>query len=215
MIKLCLFDLDGTLINSLPAISHFSNTALTLCGFDAIDVQKYNYFAGNGRDILLHRALAYHNADTKENYEIIGKIYDSIYIKDPNAFIKPYDGITELLLSLKERGVKIAVCSNKPDHIVQLNIKHLFGDLFDYVLGQVAETPIKPAPDSAYNICKALNISPTDCLFIGDTDVDMKTGKNANMKSVGVLWGFREIHELKTAGADFIVTYPTEILDIL
>lgn len=215
MIKLCIFDLDGTLIDSLPAISHFGNTALDICGFDTITIKEYNYFAGSGRNILLHRMLAFLGQDTTENYEKIGKVYDREYRKNPNSHIKPFDGIPELLDKLKVGGIKIAVLSNKPDNIVQLNINHLFPGVFDFVLGQTDDFDIKPAPDGALAVCKKLDILPSETLFIGDTDIDILTGKNANMKSAGVLWGFRGKEELMTAGADFIISLPCELNDIL
>ncbi len=215
MIKLCIFDLDGTLIDSIPAISHFGNTALQKCGFSPIDPSYYNYFLGDGRNVLIHRILAHHSADTDENYKKLGDFYDNEYLNNPNTNLKAYAGIIELLQEIKKMGIKIAVCSNKPDYFAKINVNHLFPDTFDYITGQIDGIPNKPEPNAALLICKNFGITPFETLFIGDTNIDIKTAKNGNFKSVGVLWGFRTKEELERAGADFIVNSPKEIAEIL
>ena len=215
MTKLCIFDLDGTLLDTISAISHFGNTALLGCGFTAVDEDNYRYFAGDGRIILIHRMLKFLDADTPENYEKVSSLYDFEYEKEPNFNTKPFDGIPELLKELKAMGIKLAVLSNKPDNVVQDVIKIFFGDTFDFVQGAVNNVRSKPEPDSALKICKSFDILPCEALFIGDTNVDMTTGKNAGIPTCGVLWGFRDKQELLSCGADFIAETPKEIAAIV
>ena len=215
MIKLCIFDLDGTILDTLSAIAYFGNNALTKCGFPAIDEPHYKYFAGDGRIILVHRMLQFLNSDTPENYQKVSEIYDLEYEKSPNFKTIPFDGIQNLLTELKNRGIKIAVLSNKPDNVTQEAVKIFFGDIFDFVEGAVNNVRSKPEPTIALKICKNFGISPNETLFIGDTNVDILTGKNAKMKTAGVLWGFRGKQELLQNGADYIASKPMEILAII
>lgn len=215
MTKLCIFDLDGTLTNTIPAISHFGNSALLKFGFPEIPMDRYKLLVGNGRDLLIHRMLEEFDADTEENYVNVGKAYDAGYEADPLYKTAPYDGIIELLDSLKNSGIKIAVLTNKPDNVAQDVVKLFFGDRFDLIVGQKPGVKIKPNPDGAFFIAKELGAQTSETVFIGDTYVDISTGKNAGMKSVGVLWGFRDEAELLDAGADYIVAHPREIADII
>ncbi len=215
MTKLCIFDLDGTLTDTLPALTHFGNTALASFGFSEIPMERYKKLVGNGRDLLIHRMLAEIGADTPENYENVGTVYDAAYEAEPLYETKPYDGIIELLDNLIKNGVKIAVLSNKPHNVAVDVIRLFFGDRFDAAYGQRSGIDIKPSPDGALMIADELGISVSDTIFIGDTNVDIATGKNAAMKTIGVLWGFRDEEELSTAGADYIVEKPQEILDII
>lgn len=215
MTKLCIFDLDGTLTDTLSTISYFGNYALSSFGFPEIPTERYKKLVGNGRDNLLHRMLAENGLDTPENYEKVGKVYDEAYEADPLFKTEPYDGIMELLDNLIENGVKIAVLSNKQHAVAADVVRLFFGKRFHIAYGQRKGINIKPAPDAALNILDELGISASETLFIGDTNVDIETGKNAGMKTVGVLWGFRDYDELSSAGADYIVSKPDEILDIV
>ena len=215
MIKLCIFDLDGTLLDTLSAIAYFGNNALSKCGFPTIKEEHYKYFAGDGRIILVHRMLQFINADTPENHKKVGDLYDFEYEKAPNFKTAPFKNMPELLQMLKNAGIRLAVLSNKPDNVTQDAIKIFFGDIFDFVQGAINNVRCKPEPDTALKICADFNILPKDALFIGDTNVDIQTGKNAGMKTCGVLWGFRDKAELLENGADFIAGKPLEILDII
>ena len=212
MKKLCIFDLDGTVVNSLTTIAYYGNLALGKVGLDAIEEGKYKYYVGNGKKKLLHRILAHHDMDTDELFEKVEKIYDEHYEADTMYLTEAYDGIKELLCALKEKGVMIAICSNKPDNVVGDIIKTLFGEMFDVVVGQREGIAVKPAPDSAIEIMRQLGVTAEDTVFIGDTNVDINTAKNAGVKSIGVLWGFRDEAELAQAGADVIVSHPSQIL---
>lgn len=215
MTKLCIFDLDGTLTNTIPAISHFGNNALAKFGFPEIPADRYKILVGNGRDLLIHRMLEEVGADNEENFDNVGKAYDAGYEADPLYMTAPYEGITELLDDLKAAGIKIAVLTNKPDNVAQDVVKLFFGNRFDLIVGQKPGGKVKPDPEGAFFIAKELGAEASECVFIGDTYVDISTGKNAGMESIGVLWGFRDEAELLNAGADHIVTAAPEILNIV
>ena len=215
-IKACIFDLDGTLTDTIRAITHFGNMALDAYGMEGISVEDYKIYVGDGRDKLIHRILDARGADTPEMFEKVGKVYDENYEKDFLYDTDAYDGIRELLQSLKDRGMKIAVCSNKPDDAAQCVIETIFGKgYFDAVSGVVSGMPTKPDPYSALKVAEKLGVTPEECLFIGDTKVDISTAKNAGMTSVGVLWGFRTQTELVQAGADYIAPEPNVILQLV
>ena len=214
MIKTCIFDLDGTLINSLPAIAHFGNTALSAYGFPTHETEKYKYVVGDGAAVLVHRMLGEY--DTDENYKKVKAEYDRLYESDVLYNTFPYDGIKELLSNLKQNGIKIAVLSNKPHNVTSMVVTKLFGEnTFDICFGQRDNIPKKPAPDGALIICKEIGCTKDEVIFIGDTNVDIRTGKNAGFTTIGVLWGFRDENELKEANADYIVSSTDKILDIV
>ncbi|MGN0150663.1 MAG: HAD family hydrolase [Clostridia bacterium] len=213
--KACIFDLDGTLTNTLNAIAHFGNLALEAYGFKPLPVMDYRHYVGDGRTLLIHRMLNAHNADTPENFQKVCQVYDEHYEADPMYDTNAYSGIPELLNELKQNNIKIAVCSNKPDNVVQDVVKIIFGDVFDIVCGVIDGEPTKPNPHTALKIAEKLGVAPEECLFIGDTNVDIFTAKNAGMTSVGVTWGFRDRHELIDAGAEYIVDLPSDILKII
>lgn len=214
--KHCIFDLDGTLTNTINAIAHFGNLALEEFGFKPIPVSDYKRYVGDGRTVLIHRMLASQNADTAENFEKVCRVYDKNYEADPLYDTDAYDGIRDLLSELKRRGVKTGVCTNKPDNVAQDVILKIFGSgVFDTVCGVIDGFPTKPDPYNALRITEKLAVTPDECVFIGDTNVDILTGKNAKMTTIGVLWGFRERSELEEAGADYIIEHPSEILKII
>lgn len=215
-IKACIFDLDGTLTDTIRAIAHFGNMALAAYGMDAIPVEDYKIYVGDGRDKLIHRILNAHGQDTPEMFERVRDVYDENYEKDYLYDTDAYDGIRGLLAELKSKGVKIAVCSNKPDNVVHFVVDNIFGkDYFDAVIGVIDGMPTKPNPYTALQIAKSLGAAPSECLFLGDTNVDIFTAKNAGMTSVGVLWGFRGRTELVQAGADYIAETPHVILQLM
>ena len=213
--KCFIFDLDGTLINSLSTISHFGNLALKAVGLSPIDEEKYKILVGDGKKILVHRMLDYYNADTEDMFQKTEKVYDSHYEADTLYKTTAYNGIFEMLNELKKRSITIAVCSNKPDNVVVDVVKTIFGDIFDIVRGLKDNENKKPAPDITLDIINELGFCADECVFAGDTNVDIFTAKNANMTSVGVLWGFRDFDELNEAGADYIIEHPSQIIEII
>jgi len=209
-----IFDLDGTLSDTLSSIAFYCNQALKKFGFCEIETERYKQLVGNGRDLLIHRALTEVGADTPENFINVCTEYDKLYEADVICLAKPYDGIIKMLNDLKTGGNKIAVLSNKPHNVTVPIVKELFGDIFDAVYGARDGVELKPKPGGALKLAEELGVSPSDCVFIGDTDNDILTGVNAGMKTIGVLWGFRDETELRDAGADYIVNKAHEITEI-
>lgn len=215
-IKACIFDLDGTLTNTIGAIAHFGNLALNAYGLPSIATEDYKYHVGDGRDKLIHRILAVSGNDNEEMFQKVGKVYDDNYEKDFLYDTDAYDGIKELLKELKGRGLKLAVCTNKPDNVAHFVVETIFdSDTFDMISGVKKGGATKPDPKVALQIADAFGVSPRECIFMGDTNVDIRTAVNADMNSIGVLWGFRDEAELKEAGAEHIVEKPDEILDLV
>lgn len=212
--KAFIFDLDGTLSDTLSSIAFYANSALKKFGFGEIPVERFKHLVGNGRDLLIHRALAEFDADNEENFEKVCKEYDTLYEADVICLAKPYDGIVEMLKNLKASNKKIAVLSNKPHNVTVPIVHELFGDIFDVAYGARDGIELKPMPGGALMVADELGVHPSECVFIGDTDNDILTGVNAGMKTIGVLWGFRDEEELKNAGADYIVSKAYEITEI-
>ncbi len=215
MIKAVIFDLDGTVSDTLSTIAHFGNVALTHFGFDEIDKDEFKYFAGDGKVKLIHRMLKFCNADTDENFKKVEAKYDKEYEADPIFETKPFDGLIDELQKLKNRGIKLAVLSNKPDNVTVMVAENLFGDLFDIVHGKRENISTKPDPEGAVLLTDELGVEVSECVFVGDTNVDIFTAKNAGMKSIGVLWGFRDEKELSDAKADYIIEKTSEIYDTI
>lgn len=215
MIKLVIFDLDGTLLNTLPTIAFYGNKALGEYDLPPIEEERYKVLVGNGRDLLIHRMLAETGNDTPDLYDKVGMVYDTAYEADQLYLTEPYDNVEELLRILKSKGIRLAVLSNKPDNVVKPIVEKVFGGVFDEVWGKRVDYPVKPAPDSAFEICRRLGVSAEETAFVGDTSVDIETGKNAGFKTVGVEWGFRDRAELEKAGANLIVKNAWEIAEKL
>lgn len=214
--KACIFDLDGTLTDTLTAISHFGNMALEFFGFLTYPKERYKKFVGDGRKKLIERILDAQGKLTNENYNKVCAVYDENYEKSPMYKTDAYEGVREVLGELKKSGIKMAVCSNKPHNVVCDVVKLVFGDdVFDCVYGVSEGAAVKPDPGCVEDILNELGVENRECIFIGDTNVDIFTAKNAGLKSIGVLWGFRDFEELNTAGADYIVEKPSEILKIV
>ena len=159
--------------------------------------------------------LDFINEDTEENFTKVEKKYDYEYEKDTMHDTKPFPGICEMLNTLKARGIKLAVLSNKPDNVTCDVVKKIFGETFDHCQGKINGVPAKPDPLSVISILDKLNVKNDECVFVGDTNVDIITAKNAGLVSIGVLWGFRDYDELKNADADYIIDNPEEISKII
>ncbi len=214
MIKAVIFDFDGTLMNTLPTIAYYGGCALAEIGKEPIGEDEYKYFVGNGRDLLIHRMLGYYNADTPENFEIVGKKYDQGYEGDSLYKTVIYDGILELVDKLKKQGIRVCILTNKPHNVAVDVIHKVFGkDTFDIYYGQREGVAVKPSPESAWEIARELGFKNEECAFVGDTIVDVTTGKSAGMYAVGVLWGFREREELLEA--DAIISEPSELIEVI
>ena len=215
MYKVCIFDLDGTIADTVESIAHVGNQTLRAFGLPEIPVKDYNFYAGDGADVQVKRMLAAVPGGDKVDYEEVRTQYRKWFAENPFYHVKPYDGILELLEGLKAQGIKIAVLSNKP-HGAAVEVVHkIFGqDMFHKIQGQTSEIPRKPSPIGALAIAKEFGALPQECFYCGDTNTDMDTGKAAGMFTIGVTWGFRPRTELEEHHADKIVDHPSEILEL-
>jgi len=208
-----IFDLDGTLSDSLESIAYCANRALKKYGFLEIDKEKYKYFVGDGADEMIRRSLYYAGDLMLGHYEQVKAEYDRLFEVDCMYKVVPYEGILELLTELKKRNIKIAVLSNKPDLRTIDVVESLFGaDYFDCVRGQRTGIPKKPSPHGVFEIIRELGVATEETYYMGDTSTDMKTGKSAGLFTIGVLWGFRDRKELEENNADAIISFPSEVL---
>lgn len=215
MYKLCVFDLDGTLADTIQSMAVPANRALRELGLKELPAENFKYYAGDGAATLCERCLKDVGDEELTFFDRFYPLYRKYFGEDCMYQVHPYDGIPETLEALKKAGLKIAVLSNKPHAQAIDVIASLFGDgLFHHVQGQVDGVPKKPAPDGALTIASALKIDPAECLYIGDTGTDMLTGSRAGMHTIGVLWGFRTREELIENGAVDIIQKPQDILRI-
>ena len=214
-IKLAIFDLDGTLLNTISDLAHSANFALQQNGFPGHPIEAYNFFVGNGINKLFERALP-ENEKTEANILRIRKSFIPYYDEHNTDYTKPYEGICELLMTLQSKGYMLAVASNKYQAATEKLIKKLFPDIsFTAIFGQREGVQIKPDPSIVYDILKIANVTPKETIYVGDSGVDMQTASNSGVFSIGVTWGFRPRKELETAGADYIADCTTEILNIM
>jgi len=216
MIKACLFDLDGTLLDTLTTIAYYGNYALDKHGFETAEVSCYKNFAGNGAVKLCERMLKFSNSYSQESFDKVYRCYMDAYDANPTYLTKPYDGIVEMLASLKQKGIKVGVISNKPDFAARSVVNAVLPKkLVDDVQGQIDGIPVKPDISGPMQVLSRMGVKPCETAFIGDSGVDMQTGKNMGSFSVGVSWGFRSADELTENGADCIVSQPMEIIKVL
>lgn len=209
MIKTVIFDLDGTLLNTLEDLKDATNFALSKFGYPERSLEEVRCFVGNGVKKLIERAVP----DNCENIDECLCVFKQNYSENMCNHTAPYNGILKILSDLKSYGVKIGVVSNKFDSAVKDLCKKYFGDLVDVAIGQADDVPKKPAPDGVFKAMKELNAEKNSTVYVGDSDVDVETAKNANLTSIGVTWGFRNRKDLE--GADFIIDNPCDIINIV
>lgn len=220
-IKLCIFDLDGTLLETQASIARAVNKTLQHFGLPAMPVQNFNYYAGDGLDNSLRRALVDAGDPEMKYFEPGREMCHRWFEEDPLYQVKPYPHIKEMLRGLKERRILCGVLSNKPDEQVTEVIRHFFEEdgrkerFFEYLRGVKPGGPLKPHPGGVYEILQAAGVKKGDCLYFGDTNTDMKTAHNAGLFAVGVSWGFRPKSELIEYRADAIIDDPLEILELV
>ncbi len=210
-----IFDLDGTLLDTLADIANATNAALTRLGFPTHPQDAYRYFLGDGMDCLVRRSVPEesHDGDTlKKCHEAILSEYKHRWAENT----RPYPGIAELLSELDRRGITKAVLSNKPDALTKQTVDKLLGSFrFEIVRGARPEIPTKPDPSGAILIADELGITPGQFIYVGDTDTDMQTARAAGMFSAGALWGFRTAEELSANGAQTLLKTPIDLLSLL
>ena len=214
--KACIFDLDGTLTNTLESMTYSVNLTLEEMGLSKITKDQCRLFVGNGARVLIEKSLkAAGDTDAsriEEGMEIYGRIFD----RNCTYHVTLYEGIPEMLKALKDKGIQLAVLSNKPDRQTVKVVKAIFGEeLFDYAQGQKEGIRRKPEPDGVWYLMEQMHVSKEECLYIGDSEVDAATGRNAGLKTIGVLWGFRDRKTLETAGVDHLIERPEELLQFV
>lgn len=208
-----IFDLDGTLLDTLWDLTDATNYALKECGYPERSYDEIRRFVGNGVEMLIRRAVP---QDTSEDriQEVLA-IFKIFYMHNSKNSTKPYDGIIELLESLKKKGFKIGVVSNKFDKAVKKLCNDYFFGLIDIATGESCDVPKKPSPIGVLKTIEELGGAPDKSVMIGDSETDIQTAKNAGIMSIGVLWGFRDEKTLVEAGADELVDSPERLEMIL
>lgn len=213
--KLIIFDLDGTLINTLADLAKSCNHILKAHNFPTHPIDDYKIFVGNGIRKLVERALP-ESARTDETIDRLKVEFTTYYNLHAKDLTQPYDGIVPLLNALKHEGFKISVASNKYHEAVVHLVDHYFPTIqFDLVLGHRDNHPAKPDPDIVFDTLRRLNVSKANCFYIGDSSVDMQTANCADVTAVGATWGFRTESELREHGADHIIHRPLDLLNII
>lgn len=215
MYRACIFDLDGTLCDSVESIAYSANHALRDMGLKEASLEDYKIFVGDGVDMLVRRLLQFNKREQEPLFDELKERYLGYFLEGCKYHVTPYPGILDLTRELKAMGAKLGVISNKP-HANTVDVIHqVFGeDIFDFVQGQTKELPRKPDPAGALHTARRLGVDPKECLYIGDTGTDMKTGRAAGMYTVGVLWGFRARQELEKTGALEVIGEPMELCRI-
>ena len=210
--KAIIFDLDGTLLNSLIDIAESVNYVLEKHNFPTHNIDDYKYMIGNGIQVLIEKALP--NNISKNDFEKYFNEAVLIYEQRQTQKSHPYEGIIKMLESLSAKGIVLNILSNKPDNFTKDVVNHFFKGIdFKIVFGAREGIPKKPAPDAVNEIVKILDFKKQEFMYMGDTSTDMLTAGAANIESIGVTWGYRKIDELLNAGAEHIVNYPIEVLD--
>ena len=212
--KAVIFDLDGTLLNSLIDIADSVNLVLEKHNLPTHQLDDYKLFIGNGLEKLVERALP-ENVTNNEFNKYLAEIRE-VYSNNQISKTKPYDGVLEMLGELQKRNISINILSNKPIDFTKMVVKHFLGDFkFDNVLGAREGIPKKPNPQAVFEIIENLGIDKSEVLYVGDTGTDMQTAENAGLTSVGVLWGFRDMEELVENNADYIIEEASKIIEII
>lgn len=213
--KAVLFDLDGTLLDTLKDIADSVNMALDHLGFPQHEVEAYKYFVGDGREALAIRALPEDCRNTV-NLDKLAAYIEIEYSKRWAINTRAYEGVPDMLQALTDLGIKMAILSNKPQASTEEMVSRLLSQWrFELVLGAQSSIPMKPDPTTALQIARRLNIPPAEFLYLGDTDVDMKTATAAGMYPVGAVWGFRTADELMAGGAKQLIQNPTDLPNLL
>lgn len=211
-VRAALFDLDGTLTNTLDDIANAMNRSLRLHGLPEFPVNDYRYLVGDGVRKLAERACR----GRKELEDDVRREYQAYYQEHAQVLTAPYAGVEDMLRALRQRGIRLAVFSNKPHADTCRVVTHFFPDIsFEVVRGQMEGVPVKPDPAGALAIAEDMGLSPEEFVYLGDTGTDMRCAVNAGMRPIGVLWGFRTAEELLESGAQALIEQPTQLIGML
>lgn len=216
MVRCCIFDLDGTLINTVDALKRTTNLVLDQFGCSHVDDADIKRIVGDGFRNQMKRALTIAGDPELKHYEAAVAVYPNVFAENCLYNIRAYDGICELLEGLKARGIRVAVLTNKPHDRAVENLDIVFGKgYFDYVLGEKLGIPKKPDPEGVRCILSALEVKEDECLYFGDTNTDMRTGLGAGLATVGVTWGFRGREELESFQPQYIIDHPLQVFEMI
>lgn len=216
MYKACIFDLDGTLTDTLDSLAYSVNETMREMGLPQITEEQCRLFVGNGARVLMEKTLQAAGDEKLIRLEEAMKVYSRIFDENCTYHVVPYKGVPGLLQWMKERGMKIAVLSNKPDKQAGHVVREIFGtDIFDAVQGQKEGVPRKPDPTAALLIAERLGAKPEETVYIGDSEVDAATGSAAGMRTFLVTWGFRKREDLLAAGNGELVDTAEQIKDLI
>ncbi len=209
-----IFDLDGTLLDTLPDLLRAMNASLTELGYETVNDVKLKSFIGDGARNLVIRCLG--GDPTEEATEKLLAVYRKNYSENLTVCTKPFAGVAKMLSSLAEDGIKLSVLSNKPDDQTKKIVGYYFPDIpFAEVRGKTEGAPLKPDPFSALAIAEKMEIPPCDTVFVGDSPVDFKTARNAGMKCVSVLWGYRTRNDFEGLSQSYFAATADELLSVL
>lgn len=208
-IKAALFDLDGTLTNTLNDIANAMNRSLRLHGLQEFSVNDYRYLVGDGIRKLAERACR----GQTELEDSVRQEYQAYYREHAQEQTTPYDGVNDMLTALRQQGIRLAVFSNKPHADTCAVVARYFPEVeFEAVRGQIEGTPVKPDPAGALAIAEEMGLKPDEFIYLGDTATDMQCAVNAGMRPIGVLWGFRTAAELLESGAQALIEHPSQLM---
>lgn len=213
MKKAIIFDLDGTLLNTLEDLTDSTNYALRTCGFPERTLEEVRRFVGNGIRKLIERAVPVHT--DAENISECFTIFCEHYKQNMENKTAEYTGISDMLSALYAAGYKMAIVTNKADFAAQVLCGKLFGNYVKTVVGSVENRPNKPAPDGVYYALEQMGVVKEEAVFIGDSEVDILTAKNAEIDAIGVLWGFRDLADLEAVGVKMTVKTVKELEKLL
>lgn len=213
MYKACIFDLDGTLTDTLDSMTYSVNATLKEMNLPEITSEQCQAFVGNGARYLMEKAVSVSGEEHLSRLEEAMDRYGRIFDQNCTYHVVPYDGILSMLEAMQQKGIRLAVLSNKPHKQAVHVVEEIFGKgRFQIVQGQKEGVPRKPDPTAAISIAKQLGMTPDEVVYIGDSEVDVATGLAAKMLTIGVSWGFRKRQVLEEAGATYIADHPLEIM---
>ncbi len=212
MYQCCIFDLDGTIINTIHSLAYSISLTMEHFGYGPIDEDHTKKFVGDGFKKLVERALIYSGDDNLSHYEEALAFYEDTFEKNCLYKVEPYEGMKELLSFLKGKGIKIGVLTNKGHERAVECVEAVYGKgFFDLITGEGNGVKTKPEPSGAFMTAEYFHAKPSECLYFGDTNTDMRTGINAGMDTAAVTWGFRERAELEAFQPKYIINHPSEI----